>query len=64
MARHGLAHLALGHPDQARTGYQAAIPLADAITLAEALEELEELAAAHPDTPGLDAVRALLHSAE
>jgi len=55
----GLIHLALGHPDQALADYQAAIPLADSITTADALKELNELATAHPDTPGLDAVRAL-----
>jgi len=38
------------------------MPLADSITMAEALEELNEFAAAHPDTPGLDAVRALFPS--
>ena len=56
----GLVHLALGHLDQALADYQAAVPLADAITVAEARKELERFAAAHPDTPGLDAVRALL----
>jgi tetratricopeptide (TPR) repeat protein len=58
----GLAYLALGHIDQALTDYQAAIPLADPITIAKALEELDEFAVDHPDTPGLDAVRALLTS--
>jgi len=56
----GLIRLALGHLDQALADYQAAVPLADAITVAEARKELERFAAAHPDTPGLDAVRALL----
>ena len=58
----GLAHLALGHQDQALADYQAAIPLADSITIAEALKELNEFAADHPDTPGLDAIRALLET--
>jgi tetratricopeptide (TPR) repeat protein len=58
----GLIHLALGHPDQALADYQAAIPLADSMTMADALEELNEFATAHPDTPGLDAVRALFLS--
>jgi len=58
----GLAHLALGHQDQALADYQAAIPLADSITIAEALKELNEFAADHPDTLGLDAIRALLSS--
>ena len=58
----GLIHLALGHPDQAQADYQTALPLADAITIAEALEELEEFAADHPGAPGLDAVRALFSS--
>jgi len=58
----GLAHLALGHPDQALADYQAAIPLADSITIADALKELNEFATAHPDTPGLDAVCALFPS--
>jgi len=58
----GLARLALGQPEPARADYQAALPLADAATTADALEELEEFAAAHPDTPGLDAVRALFPS--
>jgi len=56
----GLIHLALGRLDQALTDYQAAIPLATAITIAEALKELDRFAAVHPDTPGLDTVRALL----
>jgi len=55
----GLAHLALGHLDQALTDYQAAIPLATAITMADALQELDKFAAGHPATPGLDTVRAL-----
>jgi tetratricopeptide (TPR) repeat protein len=59
----GLAHLTLGRPDQAVADYDAALPLANAITTAEALEELEEFATEHPDTPGLDAVRALFSSA-
>ena len=58
----GLAHLALGHQDQALADYQAAIPLADSITIAEALKELNEFAAEHPDTPGLDTLRALLET--
>ena len=36
--------------------------IADSITIADALKELNELATAHPDTAGLDAVRALLPS--
>jgi tetratricopeptide (TPR) repeat protein len=56
----GLIHLALGHLDRALADYQAGVPLATAITIAEALKELDKFAAAHPDTPGLDAVRALL----
>ena len=55
----GLIHLAFGHLDQALTDYQAAIPLATAITIAEALQELDKFAAGHPATPGLDTVRAL-----
>ncbi|MGA9350900.1 MAG: tetratricopeptide repeat protein, partial [Anaerolineae bacterium] len=58
----GLAHLALGQQDQALADYQAAMPLADSITLAEALKELNEFVAAHPDTPGLDALRTLFPS--
>jgi tetratricopeptide (TPR) repeat protein len=58
----GLAHLALAHQDQALADYQAAIPLADSITIAEALKELNTFAADHPDTPGLDAIRALLET--
>jgi len=53
----GLAHLALGHQDKALADYQVAIPLADSITIAEARKELDEFAADHPDTPGLDAIR-------
>ena len=56
----GLVHLALGHLDRALADYQAAIPLATAITMAEALKELDRFAAGHPATPGLDTVRALL----
>ena len=56
----GLAYLALGHLDQALTDYQAAVPLATAVTVAEALKELDKFATDHPDTPGLDAVRALM----
>ena len=33
---------------------------ADAITISEALKELNKFTADHPDTPGLDALRALL----
>ena len=55
----GLAHLALGQPDRALADYRAAVPGADPATLAETLEELDGFAAGHPDTPGLDAVRAL-----
>ena len=58
----GLIHLALGHRDPALADYQAAIPLADSVAIAEALEELDEFAVGHPDTPGLDAVRTLLTS--
>ena len=58
----GLAHLALGRPGPARADYRTALSLADSITIAEARKELEEFAAGHPDTPGLDAVRALLPS--
>ena len=60
LSNRGLIHLALGHLDQALADYQAAIPLATAITIAEALQELDKFAAGHPDTPGLDTVRALL----
>ena len=56
----GLIRLALGHLDQALADCQAAMPLATAITMAEALKELDQFAAGHPDTPGLDTVRALL----
>jgi len=58
----GLAHLALGQQDQTLADYQAAIPLADSVTIAEALKKLNEFATDHPDTPGLDALRALLPS--
>jgi len=58
----GLIHLALGHQDQALADHQAAIPLADSITIAEALKDLNEFAADHPDTPGLDTLRALFPS--
>jgi len=58
----GLIHLALVHQDQALADHQAAIPLADSITIAEALKDLNEFAADHPDTPGLDALRALFPS--
>jgi len=58
----GLIHLALSHLDQALADYQAAIPLADSVTIAEALEQLDEFAVGHRDAPGLDAVRALLIS--
>jgi lysine 2,3-aminomutase len=47
---------------QALADHQAAISLADSITIAEALKDLNEFAADHPDTPGLDAVRALFSS--
>jgi len=60
LSNQGLIHLALGHLDQALADYQAAIPLATAITIAEALQELDQFATGHPDTPGLDTVRALL----
>ena len=60
LSNRGLIHLALGHLDQALTDYQAALPLATAITIAEALQELDRFAAGHPATPGLDTVRALL----
>jgi len=60
----GLAHLALGHLDQALADYQAAMPLATAITTAEALKELDKFAVEHPDTPGLDAVRVLLEKSD
>jgi len=60
LSNRGLIHLALGHLDQALADYQAAIPLATAINIAEALQELDRFAAGHPDTPGLDTVRALL----
>ena len=59
LSNRGLIHLALGHLDQALADYQAAIPLATAITIAEALQELDKFAAGHPATPGLDTVRAL-----
>jgi tetratricopeptide (TPR) repeat protein len=56
----GLIHLALGHQARALADYQTAVSMADSVTLAAALEELNKFAAEHPDTPGLDAVRALL----
>ena len=58
----GLAHLALGHQDDALADYQFAFPLADSITVAEAMEELEKFAVEHPDTPGLEVIRALFPS--
>jgi tetratricopeptide (TPR) repeat protein len=58
----GLAHLALSHQDQALADYQTAIPLADSVAIAEALKELNEFAAVHPDIPGLDALRTLFPS--
>jgi tetratricopeptide (TPR) repeat protein len=57
-----LAHLALVQEDLALADYRAGLSLADAATTAEALEELEKFAADHPDTPGLDAARALFSS--
>jgi tetratricopeptide (TPR) repeat protein len=56
----GLAHLALHHQDQALADYQAAIPIADSITKAEALKDLDRFATDHPDVPGLAALRSLL----
>ncbi len=57
----GLAYLALGRPDQALADYQAGFATAEPATIREAFEELNEFAADHPDTPGLDALRADEH---
>ncbi len=59
----GLIYLAQGHMDQACTDYEAALSLADSVIAAEALRCLEAFAAEHPDTAGVDAIRALFHVA-
>jgi tetratricopeptide (TPR) repeat protein len=58
----GLIHLALGHQAQAVKDHRVALDLADSITIADAQQDLNRLAADHPDTPGLDAVRAVFPS--
>ncbi len=55
----GLAYLALGNAEQARADYEVALPLADSITTTEALENLEEFAAEHPDVDGVEVIRGL-----
>ena len=58
----GLIHLALGHQSQAIEDHRVALSLADSITIADARQDLNRLAADYPDTPGLDAIRALFPS--
>jgi tetratricopeptide (TPR) repeat protein len=58
----GLAHLAMGNPDQAQADYRSGISHADHTAIVGALKELDKFATKHPETTGLDAVRALLSS--
>ena len=58
----GLIHLAMGNEEHALADYREALSLADAVTITDAQGELGSFAADYPDTPGLDAVRALFLS--
>jgi hypothetical protein len=55
----GLIYLALGSAERARTDYEEALRLADSVTTTEALEDLDEFAAEHPDVGGVEAIRGL-----
>ncbi len=52
----------MGNEEHALADYREALSLADAVTITDAQGELGSFAADYPDTPGLDAVRALFLS--